>query len=69
MSLAKDEGRAVTNDEGRQDEGRRTKDKQDEGRRTKDEDEREAAAVVGPNFSSANKNPAEFGAARAGGAS
>jgi|KBSMisStandDraft_5_1062788.scaffolds.fasta_scaffold115740_1 hypothetical protein len=64
MSLAKDEGRAVTNDEGRQDEGR-----QDEGRRTKDEDEREAAAVVGPNFSSANKKPAEFGAARAGGAS
>jgi hypothetical protein len=59
MSLAKDEGRAVTNDEGRQ----------DEGRRTKDEDEREAAAVVGPNFSSANKKPAEFGAARAGGAS
>jgi hypothetical protein len=52
MSLAKDEGRAVTNDEGRQ-----------------DEDEREAAAVVGPNFSSANKKPAEFGAARAGGAS
>jgi len=41
----------------------------DEGRRTKDEDEREAAAVVGPNFSSANKKPAEFGAARAGGAS
>ena len=59
MSLAKDEGRAVTNDEGRQ----------DEGRRTKDEDEREAAAVVGPNFSLANKKPAEFGAARAGGAS
>ena len=59
MSLAKDEGRAVTNDEVRQ----------DEGRRTKDEDEREAAAVVGPNFSSANKKPAEFGAARAGGAS
>ena len=59
MSLAKDEGRAVTNDEGRQ----------DEGRRTKDEDEREAASVVGPNFSSANKKPAEFGAARAGGAS
>jgi len=64
MSLAKDEGRAVTNDEGRQDERR-----QDEGDRTKDEDEREAAAVVGPNFSSANKKPAEFGAARAGGAS
>jgi len=69
MSLAKDEGRAVTNDEGRQDEGRQDEGRQDEGRRTKDEDEREAAAVVGPNFSSANKKPAEFGAARAGGAS
>jgi hypothetical protein len=47
----------------------RTKDEGQTGRRTKDEDEREAAAVVGPNFSSANKKPAEFGAAHAGGAS
>jgi hypothetical protein len=54
----------MTKEDRTKDEGRRTK---DEGRQ--DEDEREAAAVVGPNFSSANKKPAEFGAARAGGAS